>query len=166
MLEKTFSTFQASNLLLQQQNRERGFIKYYDLISYLLMAEQNNELLVKNHESRPTGSTPLSEPNMETYNQSGGRSRGSDRGRGRGRGQRRGFFLRNDGGEKAKVSIENGCYRCGKWVEVNFAYQDDKIDYFDIDSFDIDSLGVDNLGVPEDQNDTTHLDVSDFVAND
>ncbi|GKB67243.1 putative reverse transcriptase domain-containing protein [Tanacetum coccineum] len=106
--------------------------------------------------------------------------------------QDKGKMIRNDGGEKAKVAIENGCYRCGsvnhwaracrkpthllevyqkfqknkgKWVEVNFAYQDDKIDNFNIDSFGIDSLGVDSLGIPEDQNDTTHLDVSDFIAN-
>ncbi|GKF65925.1 hypothetical protein Tco_0192442 [Tanacetum coccineum] len=95
MLEKTFSTFHASNLLLQQQYRERGFKKYCDLISCLLVAKQNNELLIKIHESRPTGSDPLFEANVVTYNQSGGRGRGSDsgrgRGHGRGRGQGRGF---------------------------------------------------------------------------
>ncbi|GJQ91777.1 hypothetical protein Tco_0002916 [Tanacetum coccineum] len=44
---------------------------------------------MKNYESRPTGSAPLSEANMVAYNQSGGRGRGhgSDRGRGRGRGR-------------------------------------------------------------------------------
>ncbi|GJZ49406.1 hypothetical protein Tco_0603596, partial [Tanacetum coccineum] len=80
MLEKTFSTFHASNLLLQQQYRERGFKKYCDLNSCLLVAEQNNELLMTNHESRPTGSASLFEANVVTYNQSGGRGRGSDRG--------------------------------------------------------------------------------------
>ncbi|GKA34444.1 hypothetical protein Tco_0720873, partial [Tanacetum coccineum] len=44
----------------------------------------------------------------------------------------------------------------GKGVEVNLAYQDKKIDNFDIDSLDVD---------PNDQNDTTHLDVSDFLTN-
>ncbi|GJX90426.1 hypothetical protein Tco_0343752 [Tanacetum coccineum] len=179
MLEKTFSTFHASNLLLQQQNRERGFKKFCDLISCLLVAEQNNKLLMKNHESRPTGSALLSEANVVTYNQSGGRGRGLDRGSGHG--QWRGFG-------RAKGAIEHGCYRCGsvnhwarvfrtpkhlvelyqrsqknkeKRVEVNFAYQDVKIDNFDIDSFGIGSLDVD----PKDQNDTTHLDVSDFLTN-
>jgi hypothetical protein len=56
MLEKIFSTFYASNLLLQQY-RERGFKKYSELISCLFVAEQNNELLIKNHQSRPTGSS-------------------------------------------------------------------------------------------------------------
>ena len=215
MLEKTFSTFHASNLLLQQQYRERGFKKYCDLISCLLVAEQNNELLMKNHESRPTGSAPLLEANMVN----GGRGRGSDRGRGRGhgrgrgrgRGQVRGFgrgnyhgfqfgntsghkkwqdkgkMIKNDGGEKTKGAIQSICYRCGgtnhwaracrtprhlvelyqrsqknngKGVEVNFAYDEGKID-----SLDIDSLGIDNLGVPEDPNDNTHLDVSDFLIH-
>jgi hypothetical protein len=50
ILEKTFSTFHASNLLLRQQYRERGFKKYSELISCLLVTEQNNELLMKNHQ--------------------------------------------------------------------------------------------------------------------
>ncbi|GKE61605.1 hypothetical protein Tco_1511972 [Tanacetum coccineum] len=94
MLEKTFSTFHASNILLQQQYRAKGFTKYCDLISCLLVAEQNNELLMKNHETRPTGTAPLLEANMTTYNDhSGGRGRGyyCGRGYGRGRGQGRGF---------------------------------------------------------------------------
>ncbi|XP_031120989.1 uncharacterized protein LOC116024238 [Ipomoea triloba] len=53
MLEKTFSIFHASNMVLQQQYREKCFIKYSQLISCLLVAEQNNELLLKNHEARP-----------------------------------------------------------------------------------------------------------------
>ncbi|CAA0830751.1 Unknown protein, partial [Striga hermonthica] len=61
MLEKTLSTFHASNVLLQQQYRAKGFVKYSELISCLLLAEQNNELLMKNHESRPTGSTAVPE---------------------------------------------------------------------------------------------------------
>jgi hypothetical protein len=59
MLEKTYTTFHASNMLLQQQYRERNFTRYSKLISCLLVAEQNNELLMKNHQSRPTGSTPF-----------------------------------------------------------------------------------------------------------
>ncbi|GKB39880.1 hypothetical protein Tco_0884822 [Tanacetum coccineum] len=112
------------------------------------MAEQNNELLMKNHESRPTGSAPLFEANVVTYNQSGGRGRGSDRGRGRGHRRGRGRGKWRGFGQ-------------GKGVEVNLAYQDEKIDNFDIDSFGIDSLDVD----PKDQNDSTHLDVSDFLTN-
>ena len=51
------------------------------------MAEQNNELLMKNHESRPTGSAPFPEANATTYENS---KRGHGRTRGRGRGRSRG----------------------------------------------------------------------------
>nr|XP_016509412.1 PREDICTED: uncharacterized protein LOC107826886 [Nicotiana tabacum] len=61
LLEKTLTTFHASNMVLQQQYRERGFKKYYELISCLLVVEQHNTLLLKNHEDRPTGSAPLPE---------------------------------------------------------------------------------------------------------
>ena len=83
MMERTLSTFHASNVLLQQQYREKGFKKYSELISCLLVAEQNNELLMKNHEARPSGSAPFPEVNVSTY-KTYGRGRGYDRGHGRG----------------------------------------------------------------------------------
>ena len=110
MLEKTYLTFHASNVVLQQQYRERGFTKYSELISCLLVAEQNNELLMRNHQSRPTSSTPFPEANgtgfvpfpeangtnftsfpeanAEKFN-GRGRGRGRYRGRGNGRGHGR-----------------------------------------------------------------------------
>nr|GEU83411.1 hypothetical protein [Tanacetum cinerariifolium] len=144
MLEKTIYTFHASNMLLQQQYHERGFKNYCDLISCLLVAEQKNELLIKNHETRATGTAPFHEANVKTFNnQNGGRGRGhgSDRGRGRGRGFGRGIYhgvqfkntsghnkwqykgnmIKNDGDGKAKGAIENECYRCGSinhWTRV------------------------------------------------
>ncbi|KAK4713311.1 hypothetical protein R3W88_019218 [Solanum pinnatisectum] len=70
ILEKTFSTFPASKL-----------------ISHLLVAEQHNDLLVKNHESRPTGSMLFLEVNMINFHQSKrGKGRGPSCGHGRGRG--------------------------------------------------------------------------------
>lgn len=54
MLEKTFSTFHVSNILLQQQYIECGFTRYSDPVSCLLQAEQNNEFfLTKNRQSHP-----------------------------------------------------------------------------------------------------------------
>ena len=89
MLEKTFTTFHASNVLLQQQYQERKFKKYYEL-SCLLVAEQNNELLMKNHQSRPTGTEPFPEVNVISSQTKGrGRSHGWGRGQGRGRGRGR-----------------------------------------------------------------------------
>lgn len=139
MLEKTYSTFHASNVLLQQQYREKGFTKYSELISCLLVAEQNNKLLMKNHESRPTGSSPFPEANAATYNRYGrGGWHGRGGNRGRGRGNVRGYGARGRGSqvqnhpifkfnksntnlkleknmdkEKKKKTIENECFRCG-----------------------------------------------------
>ena len=91
MLEKTFTTFHALNVLLQQQYRERRFTEYSQLISCLLVAEQNNELLMKNHQSRPTGSEAFLEVNAissQNHRRRRGRGRGRDRGRSRGRNSR------------------------------------------------------------------------------
>ena len=88
MLEKTYTTFHASNVLLQQQYIECLFTKYYELIACLFIVEQNNELLLKNHQSRPTGSIPLPEANATIQVHRCGRGRGHGyygqrRGRGR-----------------------------------------------------------------------------------
>ncbi|KAL5788145.1 hypothetical protein ACOSP7_005094 [Xanthoceras sorbifolium] len=101
MLEKTFTTFHASNILLQQQYRERRFTKYSQLIACLLVAEKNNELLLKVHESRPTGSSAFPEVNanhignhQRGYNNGFDYNRGRGRNRGCGRGNERGNFGR------------------------------------------------------------------------
>jgi hypothetical protein len=77
-----YTIFHVSNVLLQQQYRERDFIRYSELISCLLVAEQNNELLMKNHQSCPTSSTPFLEANGTSFY---GNKGNHDRGRGRGR---------------------------------------------------------------------------------
>ena len=102
MLEKTFSTFHASNLLLQQQYRERRFPKYSDLIACLLVAEQNNDLLMRNHASRPTGSVALPEVNAY-YAQGRGRGRGNIRGH-RGNPRRGGRFYQ---GPRRNMNFKN-----------------------------------------------------------
>ncbi|KAJ3672346.1 hypothetical protein LUZ60_007067 [Juncus effusus] len=130
MLEKTFITFHASNIILQQQYREKGFKKYSELISCLLVAERNNKLLLKNHESRPTGSRPFPEANAAAFN---GRNRGHGPGRGRGRGRGRGQnYSWNRNSQVKKPALERSkkpqgvtlkgsgvpCFRCdvkGHW---------------------------------------------------
>ena len=94
------------------------------------MAEKNNELLLKNHGLRPTGSAPFPEANVASYDKAG---QGSDRarGRGRGRGHRRGYtrgrgrevqfkkpyshqkWENKDGNKQEKTTYANICYRCG-----------------------------------------------------
>ena len=63
MIEKTLSTFHASHLLLQEMFRLKGFKKHSKLMTCLLVAEQNNELLMQNYNTRPTGYTPFPEAN-------------------------------------------------------------------------------------------------------
>ncbi|GJS10342.1 reverse transcriptase domain-containing protein [Tanacetum coccineum] len=88
MLKKTFSTFHASNMLLQQQYRERSFKKYHKLISVFLVAKQNNELMMKSHQARPTGSTTLPEVNATSN-------------------------VRGRGSKHATKNSGNACHRCG-----------------------------------------------------
>ena len=71
-------------MLLQQQYHERHFQIFSELISVLLLVEQNNELLLKNYESRPTGATAFPEANVvassSRQNYTRGRGRGHERG--------------------------------------------------------------------------------------
>ena len=64
MLKKTLTTFHASNKISQQQYHEKDFKKNSKLISCLLVAEQHNDLLIKNHEAHPAGSAPLPETHV------------------------------------------------------------------------------------------------------
>ena len=141
MLEKIFSTFHALNVLLQQQYRERGFTEYNQLIFVLLVAEQNNELLLKNHQSRLTGSAPFPEVNATSLEvntiSSGGnnhkRGYGHMRGRWNGKGKNHGVqfpdqiprhnsgpSFKNVNRHKGKAHMNNAprnskaaCHRCG-----------------------------------------------------
>ena len=63
MLKKIVYTFHVSNIVLQQQYKERNFKRYSELISCLLVAKQNKKLLMKNHHSHPVGYKPFLEVN-------------------------------------------------------------------------------------------------------
>ncbi|XP_049369399.1 uncharacterized protein LOC125834278 [Solanum verrucosum] len=84
-----------------QQYREKGFQKYSELVSCLLVSEQHNALLMKNHEARPTGASPLPKANVvETHDQSEVKRddhRGYNNARGRGKDKRR-YINRRGGG--------------------------------------------------------------------
>ncbi|KAL8153074.1 LOW QUALITY PROTEIN: hypothetical protein V2J09_010834 [Rumex salicifolius] len=54
MLEKTLSTFHASNLY-----KEHGFMTYSELHTCLILAEENNQILLHNHQNRPAGSVSI-----------------------------------------------------------------------------------------------------------
>ncbi|XP_020242801.1 uncharacterized protein LOC109821017 [Asparagus officinalis] len=88
LIKKTLSTFHASNLVLQQQYRTKNYSKHSELISALLVAEKHNQLLMRNHNSRPVSSQAV--PEAHATNQSNTHGRGHGRGRGRGRRSYRG----------------------------------------------------------------------------
>ncbi|XP_021859810.2 uncharacterized protein [Spinacia oleracea] len=158
MLEKTYSTFHANNIVLQTQYCEKGFKKYSELISCLLHA---------NNSGRGRG-----------------QGRGCGRGYGYGRGRGRGGSFKNsythqkwdnkDGNKQEKdkrENVTNVCYRCGgkghcsrtcrtpkhlvelyqqslkqkgKKVETNLVYKDGEGDF--------------------ECGNTTHLEVADFLT--
>nr|XP_027083424.1 uncharacterized protein LOC113705704 [Coffea arabica] len=159
MLEKTFSTFHVSNMLLQQQYREKGFKKYSELIACLLLAEQNNELLLKN-ESRPTGASPFPEANATQFQNSGrGRGRGRRGGRGGGRGRGRGR-----GRDRSKcVPREN--FNRGKQQNVSKRGKITTIRKMEKRKFmKKNATGVNDYDDGDDA-DMTHLDVADFFEH-
>ncbi|XP_031127793.1 uncharacterized protein LOC116029888 [Ipomoea triloba] len=177
MLEKTFSTFHASNMVLQQQYREKGFTKYSQLISCLLVAEQNNELLLKNHEARPTSSNPFPEVNgVSYYNNTKGRGRG--RSRKRGHGKHRGYNPgngQNRHGASAKHDkekrennpkhAESICYRCGMnghW-EYNCRTARHLVDLYQASLKDKGKTIESNNVFIDDDFDIPHLDVEDYL---
>ena len=190
-LEKTYATFHASHLVLQEQYRMRGYTKYSDLIAALLLAEKNNELLMKNHHSRPTGAMAFPEINATRYNQGrGGYSRFRGRGEGRGRGRGRGHFRgrgrgrgfgnyyrparndtmninRPDQGKSiqegsSRVS-EESCYRCGKKGHWSKAC---RTPYYLCKNYKAPVQGKGkevNFNDHEPEDDSTYLEAADFV---
>jgi hypothetical protein len=59
LIEKTLCTFHPSMRILQQQYRQHKYMKYSELIYTLLQAKKHDELLMKNHNARPTGAMPI-----------------------------------------------------------------------------------------------------------
>ncbi|XP_056866175.1 uncharacterized protein LOC130512334 [Raphanus sativus] len=187
MIEKTLSTFHPENVVLQQQYRVNGFKRYSELMQILLVAEKNNQLVLLNHQARPTGSAPFPEVNVasSSYDNWRGRGRGRGRGRNHGRGRGRGRRFRpydernkkdsqeNERGRDDKRQTEKVCYRCGMkghWVrtcrtprhlaDLYRESQKGKEKSGGETNFISDEPGPSFHGL----NDDTHLDVSDFLV--
>ncbi|KAK4399936.1 hypothetical protein Sango_1099700 [Sesamum angolense] len=166
-------------------------MKYSELISCLLVAEQNNEILLKNRESRPTGSVPFPEMNVATRNHYNhepyhdhSRGRNNSRGRGRGRGYRGGHYKnvsfhqkrknsegkseKEDSGQTSKY-VETSCYRCGGKGHWSRTYRTPKhlIDLYQ-ESLKNKNEKIETNFVDDESDgyiDMTHLDVADFFAD-
>ena len=187
MLEKIFSIFHALNLLMQQQYRERRFTKYSELISCLFVAEQNNEFLMKNHQSRPTGTVVFPEVNVKSSNNCGGYRRcGRGHGRGRGHYQGRGGHNKkskpnhqkwnnnDEKQEKGKVfqnkpskNHDNACFRCGVKGHWSRTCRTPKhlVELYQA-SLKAKGKEVETNFIDHDEPvDITHLDVSDFFED-
>ncbi|XP_047262270.1 uncharacterized protein LOC124895875 [Capsicum annuum] len=136
MMKKILTTFHASNIILQQQYREKDFQKYSELILCLLVAEQHNAILMKNHETHPTGAAPL--PKVNWVQAHGQPERRQDRGYNNmcGRGNGRGRYNNRRGGGPSQKYDDN--------VEANLVLKDD------------DFNGLDDI---------THLEAEDFFGD-
>ncbi|KAK9682791.1 hypothetical protein RND81_10G096500 [Saponaria officinalis] len=149
LLEKTYSTFHASNMVLQQQYRERQFKTYFELISCLLVAEQNNELLMQNHQTHPTGSSPIPEVNVVVSNRGG---------------KRHGHACFSSYPKKGKKDISK-CRRCGTnghWADVCRTPKH----LVELYQASIKAKEVEtNFAQYEVPIDNMHLDLPDFKAN-
>ncbi|XP_026400405.1 uncharacterized protein LOC113296310 [Papaver somniferum] len=177
LLENTCSTFHASNVLLQQQYRERRFEKYSQLISCLLVAEQNNELLMRNHQSHLTGTVATPEVNASS---SHGRGKGHWHGPKRHNNKKKGGH--NDGKRgnnnnlpqnkskgnglqnKPKENKETTCFRCGMqghWPHVCRTAKH-LVDLYQA-SLKTQGNNVEMNFVNFENGETTHFDISDFL---
>ncbi|KAI5339437.1 hypothetical protein L3X38_018709 [Prunus dulcis] len=162
MLEKTLSTFHASNVLLQQQYRHSGFKKCSELVFYLFIHKRGRggkrgrwQGSRKDHGARSEGLGPRSGPSTNSKNAS-----------------------RNKG--KAQTShvprnVESTCYRCGAkghWVpacrtpkHLTDLYQTSlKNRKVEINYIDHAPPATDGSSEISRQLNKTHLDVSDFVT--
>ncbi|XP_024006458.1 uncharacterized protein LOC112082971 [Eutrema salsugineum] len=107
MIEKTLQTFHSGNIILQQQYRTKGYTTYSELMQVILVGEQNNQLVMLNHQTHPTGSSPFPEANVASSSQNNRAERVCGHGRGRGRGRQ------IDVGREAGKQKETVCYKCG-----------------------------------------------------
>jgi hypothetical protein len=103
MIEKTLSTFHPGNIVLQQQYTNLKYQKYSELSEVLSVAEQQNEVLMSNHSTRPTSSMAVPEAHATVVERS--RNRKWGRGKGKWKGKR-GTLFKGKGKRKPKGRSE------------------------------------------------------------
>ncbi|KAM1059574.1 hypothetical protein TB1_023620 [Malus domestica] len=178
LLEKTYSTFSASNIVLQQQYRAQKFTKFSDLISVLLLAEKQNQLLMKNHQDRPTRATAVPEAHYNTNQhpkrqkrsgkggqkpshqgqQSQGPSKGGNKAQKRPNLAPKAPNFKNKGKALATMN-DDMCYRCGSkdhWSRICRAPK--KV----VDAYHSRRTKFESNFLQVDEPETTKMEVSDF----
>ncbi|XP_049406057.1 uncharacterized protein LOC125869642 [Solanum stenotomum] len=156
---------------------DTGFKKYSELISHLLVAEQNNDLLMKNHENhenRPTGSTPFPEVN-EVYAHHARRGRGRGRGRncnqernpfpGVNHSPKKNHYQKGKGKDEKHETVKTNNFRCGGKGHYACDYRTPKhlVELYQSSLRNKDKNPEANFIT--DHVDITHLDVPDFFTH-
>ncbi|GJT27352.1 disease resistance CC-NBS-LRR class family protein [Tanacetum coccineum] len=107
MLEKTFSTFHASNILLQQQYRAKGFtntLSEANATTYEII--KRHRILCHGHgQGRGFGRGDFQGVNHAQFKNTGGHKKWQDKGK----------TIKKEGDGKDKALIANACYRCGSF---------------------------------------------------
>uniref|UniRef100_A0A0D3C9E2 Uncharacterized protein n=1 Tax=Brassica oleracea var. oleracea TaxID=109376 RepID=A0A0D3C9E2_BRAOL len=130
MMNKTYNTFHKQLHFLPEIYRKCGYTSFSELMVALMLAEKNNELLIKNHNSRPTGAKAFPEVNATAVENLERRNQ-TNQGHGRHFSNKRGKtyntkwkgsnkWVRSEQVSKGKETQEDTtqkretvCYRCG-----------------------------------------------------
>ncbi|XP_013617377.1 PREDICTED: uncharacterized protein LOC106323871 [Brassica oleracea var. oleracea] len=130
MMNITYNTFHKQLHFLPEIYRKCGYTRFSELMVALMLAEKNNELLIKNHNSRPTGARAFPEANATAIENSERRNQ-TNQGYGRRFKNNRGKtynpkwkgsnkWVRSEQVSKGKETHEyttqkrgTVCYRCG-----------------------------------------------------
>ncbi|KAG2658032.1 hypothetical protein PVAP13_1KG275405 [Panicum virgatum] len=120
LIEKTLSTFHPKQTYLSRQYKKEKYKKYIDLSNALQQDQGEDEELMQNHLTRPTGSLSKPEANAVSSSQKNEGKKESQKAPWKGKNQKFNNFKKKGqwkskkippGGEYGKQDQE--CYRCG-----------------------------------------------------
>ncbi|KAM1719441.1 hypothetical protein ACFX12_021250 [Malus domestica] len=160
---------------MQQQYRAQKFTKFSDLISVLLLAEKQNQLLMKNYQARLTRATAVPEAYYSTNQRQKRRGRGGQKpshqgqqSQGPSKGENKAHKRPNlalkapnfkNKGKALETMDADMCYRCGSkghWSHVCRAPK--KV----VDEYHSRRKKFESNFMQVDESETTNMEVSDF----
>lgn len=124
MIDKTLSTFHANHVNIQRQYRQAKYEKYSELVSVLMEAQGEDETLVENHTSRPTGSSATPEANASSFKKGknqNNQNKGKNFWKNGGKVNKMSFKKKGNQNSKSKKGSTSGeygkqdqvCFKCG-----------------------------------------------------